>query len=199
MRKHGYELALTLAACMAFAPHVAGAEAPRDNLCSQAIPHLVDFQQASAGKDLAKIAAAARGAADAYQLCLSEAKTRTTEEPRWNYDRTRAAQFLVVEGRALAAIGDTKGAIQALQDARSLADDVVQWDGSGQTFSQSNNGSGYSTDRNTDRRGSQYKDAAKQVEAAALDELAKLNAPARRQASPAPGQSSPVPAKSPSP
>jgi hypothetical protein len=48
------------------APLCAGAaDAPRDFLCSQAVPHLVEFNAAAKTTDLTKVAAAARGAADA--------------------------------------------------------------------------------------------------------------------------------------
>lgn len=178
-------MALTLAAAALVVPLAASADVPRDNLCNQATPRLIAFHDASLSNDLTKIATAAHAAAAVYQTCLSEAKTATIEEPRWNYDRTRAAQFLVVEGRSLAATGDTVGAVKALQAARALAVDVVAWQASSQGFHQSNNGAGYSADRNTDHSGSQYKGNAQQVIAAVDEALSKLGV-AIPQASPKP-------------
>jgi hypothetical protein len=187
MRSFSFWVAAAFAACSAAAPLAGVADTHTDIVCPRAVPHLVEFQSASTGNDVKKILAAARGAADAYLTCLSEAKTRTYEEPYVNYDRTRAAQFLVVEGRALAATGDTKGAVTALQDAHALSEEVVKWQPMAQTYTQSSDVNiGNSAYHSTDHRGSRYEAEAKAVLAAADDELVKLNAPARRQTSPSP-------------
>jgi hypothetical protein len=187
MRSLSFGITVSFAACVATSSFAVAAEAPTDLLCPRAVPKLVEFRDASSGNDVRKILAAARGAADAYKTCLSEAKTRTYEEPYVNYDRTRAAQFLVVEGRALAATGDTKSAIAALQDAHALAQEVVSWLPMGQTYTQSSDVNlENSASHSTDRKGSRYQEAAKAILTAADDELVKLNAPARRQASPTP-------------
>ncbi|MBV8369697.1 MAG: hypothetical protein JO036_12330 [Candidatus Eremiobacteraeota bacterium] len=194
MRSLGIGFAAALFVCSAAVP-AAAADAPADLVCPRAVPKLVAFHDASATKDLAKILPAVREAADAYLTCLSEAKTRTYEEPYMNYDRTRAAQFLVVEGRVLALRGDTKSAVAVLEDAHDLAQQVVTWLPMSQTYIQSSNVHvGNSATRSTDRDGSRYQAEAKAVLAAADDELVKLDATPRRQASASP---SPAPSHSP--
>jgi hypothetical protein len=186
MRSYNFGLSLALAACLAGAPHVVrAADAPADTFCPRAVPKLAAFNQVAAdsGKDLAKVIVTARETANEYQLCIGEATTRVFDEPRINYDRVRASQFLVVEGRALAATGDTKGALQALKDARALADFVAKWEPSAQDYSQSNSGSGYSSSRGpADHTGSRYREAATQIVTAADTELAKLNTHPQAQA-----------------
>lgn len=186
MRSPGFAFSLLVAACLASAPHVVvAAEPPADTFCPRAVPKLIAYNQvvADGGKDLAKVATVAREAADEYQLCIEEATTRVVDEPRINYDRVRASQFRVVEGRALAATGDAKGALQALKDGRALADYVAKWEASSQSVSQANNGSGYSSSRGpADRTGSRYREAATQIVTAADAELAKLNAKPQAQA-----------------
>jgi hypothetical protein len=164
-----------------------------DDVCPRAVPKLVAFKDASASNDLTKIAAAAGAAAEAYKLCEGDAVVRLTEEPAVNYDRTRAAQYLVVEGRALAATGDKARAIDAFRDARLLAEKVVLWSPMSQTYVQSNHAPVGDTEvqragRNTDTRPSRYHDAAIEIRSAADTELEKLGS--RRQATP---ESSPKP------
>ena len=169
--------------------------APTDQICPRAVPKIVGFNDAAASKDTAKIAAAARGAADAYAVCASEAQVAkgVAVEPSVNYDKTRAAQYLVVAGRALAAGGNATEAGAVLKTARHYADDVVSWQPDAQTWhaSQTTGGAaggmsageadpgpgssgGNSAGRNTDRNGSRYKEAARQIRTAADEELAKL-------------------------
>ncbi len=185
MRSYPLALSLALVACLAGAPYaVRAADAPADTFCPRAVPSLVAFNQLAAegGKDPAKVASVAGEAAHQYQLCIGEATTNVVDEPRINYDRVRAAQFLVVEGRALAATGDAKGALQALKDARTLADFVAKWEPSAQDYSQASNG-GYSASRSTpDHTGSRYRESATQIVAAADTELAKLNTHPQAQA-----------------
>jgi hypothetical protein len=170
---------------------IAQADTFSDQLCPRAVPKLIDFRDASATKDLKKISDASRAAAEAYKTCESEAVVRTFEEPYVNYDRTRAAQFMVVEGRTLAALGDTTRALETLRDARALADKVVEWQPQSQTYQQSSKAAGNAAARNTDLRASRYHDIALEIRGAAdvaLQELA-----ARRQ----PPIPSPAPASSP--
>ena len=189
MRSLGVGIAIALIASSAAAPAKA-ADAPADLVCPRAVPKLAAYRDAVATSNLAKILPAVRSVADAYLTCLSEAKTRTYEEPYMNYDRTRAAQFLVVEGRALAATGDTHSAVAALNDAHDLAEQVVIWQPMSQTYIQSSNVHvGNHAGRSSDLDGSRYRDAAKAVLAAADDELVKLDATPRRQAKASPSPS----------
>jgi hypothetical protein len=189
---------VAVAATALAAPNAAAAAdlAPTDAVCPRAVPKIVAFNDAATSKEVAKIAAAARALADAYQLCASDAQVTkgVAVEPTVNYDKTRAAQYLVVEGRALAASGNAVEAATALKSARHFADDVATWQPESQTWHATNIGGGPGTGpsdgppssggnsaaRNTDRNGSRYKDAATQIRTAADEELAKLT-PARQQ------------------
>jgi hypothetical protein len=195
-------LSLAVALVVLAQAHPAAAQVgPADALCPRAVPKLAAFNEAKASNDMAKIAAAVRAIADAYELCASEAQVTkgVAVEPTVNYDKTRAAQYLVVEGRALAAGGNTADAIAALKKARHLADDVAIWQPESQAWhasptgggpapgagsaalgapSQASAGGGNEAHRNTDLGGSRYKDAATEIRAAADAELKKLEPPA---------------------
>ncbi|HEX3548935.1 MAG TPA: hypothetical protein VHT53_01075 [Candidatus Elarobacter sp.] len=166
------------------------APVPEDALCPRAVPKLVAFNDATGSKDVAKIGGAARDAAAAYQLCASDAQVTkgVAVEPTVNYDKTRAAQFLVVYGRTQTAGGNTAEAITAFKDAKRLASDVATWQPESQTWHASQTtgapggmhddspgpSGGNSAGRNTDRNGSRYKTAAAEIVTAADQELAKL-------------------------
>ncbi len=164
--------ALVLAVLCSAPAHAA--DAPKDALCPRAVPKISAFNDAAAAGDGAKIAAAAQAAADAYQLCAVDAQVATSIEPAVNYDKTRRAQFLVVVGRADAAVGKPAEALAALHTARTVADEVYTWLPSSTSYTTSNRTSGTSSDRNGDRVGSRYRDSAHQIQAAADAELAKL-------------------------
>jgi hypothetical protein len=192
MRSYRFGLA-TIAALLCVAPALHPAEAvPGDTYCPRAAPGLAAFSAATQGPgqhDLAKIGAAARQAAEEYQLCIGEATTRVVDEPRINYDRVKAAYFLLVEARALAASGDTKTALQAAQESRKLADFVATWQPAALGAYQNNNGSGYADTRTTDHNGSAYQPDAKAVLAGDTELLNTLTARPQAQsgASPQPG------------
>lgn len=166
-------LAMALAVLIPAFPARA-ADVPKDALCPRAVPKVSAFNDAAAGGDGAKIAAAAQAAADAYALCAVDAQVATSIEPAVNYDKTRRAQFLVVVGRADAAVGKPAEALAALRTARAVADEVYTWLPSSTSYTTSNRTSGTSSDRNGDRVGSRYRDSAHQIQAAADAELAKL-------------------------
>ncbi|HEV3088201.1 MAG TPA: hypothetical protein VGX96_13345 [Candidatus Elarobacter sp.] len=191
-------VAVALGALAAARPATADTP-PADTICPRAVPKVVAFNEAATSKDVAKITAAARSAAEAYQLCASDAQVAkgVAVEPTVNYDKTRAAQFMVVEGRALAATGNATDAVAVLKNARHLADDVFGWQPESQTWHASSTGGGPSNSddagpssggnsaaRNADRNGSRYREAAKAIRSAADDELAKLGAPAAAPAKP---------------
>lgn len=183
----------------AAAPALAGT-ASADTICPRAVPKLVAFNDAAASKDIAKIAAAARGAADAYSLCASDASVAkgVAVEPAVNYDKTRAAQYLVVLGRALAANGNATEATTALKNARQYADEVFGWQPDAQKWhaSQTTGGTGHGdlppdaaggnmAVRNSDRDGSRSKETARQIRAAA-DEALEALIPRRQSTIPSP-------------
>jgi hypothetical protein len=172
-------VAVAACAVASASPAAAADVALSDPLCPRAVPQIAAFNEAASSKDVVKITSAVRGVADAYVVCVSEAQVKkgVAVEPTVNYDKTRAAQYLVVLGRALAASGNTADAVTALKNARQFADDVVGWQPASQTWHASNV-AGNSASRNVDANGSRYKDAAKEIRTAADDELAKLGAPA---------------------
>jgi len=127
-------LALTFsaAAVVTFvAPASAAPVAAADPMCPRAVPRLVAFNDAGRSSDLGKIAQAAQAVAEIYEACAADAQSRTgrflSAEPFLNYEKTRAAQFLVVEGRALIASGNLAAGIDAMKEARRLADYVATW------------------------------------------------------------------------
>jgi hypothetical protein len=131
---------------------------------------------------LRKIAAAANGIVLAYHLCEADARLAPQAEEPWiNYLVARQAQYMVVEGRCYAALGDTARALQAFKDSDHLAEVVAEWI----PTSVGLNG------RITDRRPSTYKPAALDIRAADAYEIARLQS--RRQ-SRRPGVTGPAPA-----
>jgi hypothetical protein len=139
--------------------------------------------------------------AEIYEACAADAQTRTggflSAEPFLNYQKTRQAQFLVVEGRALIAIGNLAGGMQAMRDARRVANYVANWQPESigwETTGRANftnSGSmrvNVATDdtgvrapvdastaqRNTDRQGSRYQAAALEIRAAAEEVLVRV-------------------------
>jgi hypothetical protein len=169
------------------AAHPASAAPPfSDTLCPRAVPKVVAFNEAATSNDAAKIRDAAHGAGDAYRGCAidRQASDSTAIEPSVNYNKTRAAQFLVVAGRLDAAAGDAKAAAATLHDARALAADVVDWQPQSLSYSASNGSAGNSSSRNSDRNGSRFKSNAQEILTAADQELAKLagSAPAAQPA-----------------
>ena len=192
----GYAVALLLCfSCMSGpsfgapspAPDALVTPAPIDKLCSRAPARIAGFDAAVANWDLRKIAAAAHAVAFAYHLCELDARTPASpenggqahpDEPEVNYLFARQAQYMVVEGRCYAALGDTAHALQTFKDSDHLAEIVAEWI----PTSVGLNG------RNTDRRPSMYKPAALDIRAANAYEIAKLQArrQSRRPGMPAP-------------
>jgi len=152
----------------------ASAQSFSDTLCPRATPKVVAYKAATDTKDPAKIAAAARDAAEAYQLCVSEGQVNYPIEPTVNYDKTQAAMYLFAEGRALAVAGDVKNAVAPLQTSRKLADDVVEWQPQSQSFYASNGSEGDSAAHNSDRNGSRYRGSATDIRNADDQFLARL-------------------------
>ncbi len=170
-------IVLTGAALLAGAmPLPSSADTPfSDTLCPRAAPKVVAFKESGATKDAAKIANAARDAAEAYRLCASDAQVNYPVEPTVNYDKTQAAMYLFAQGRALAVSGDVKDAVPVLRDSRKLADDVALWQPQSQGFSASNGLEGDTAGHNTDRNGSRFRESATQIRDAATQLLVKLD------------------------
>lgn len=171
---------------------------PSDTICPRAVPKIVAFTDAVATNDAAKIAAAARAAADTYQLCAADAQSsvNVAVEPTVNYDKTREAQYLVVAGKALLASGNDTDGVSTLKTARKLADDVAGWQPSSIAFNSTNHAGhatgdsggpadASTTQRNADRNGSRYKAAAIEIRDAADAALIRPQA-AQPAASPKP-------------
>lgn len=191
--------ALAATSVVALTPATAAA-AFSDGLCPRAVPKVVALDDAAPTSDFTKISAAARDAAVAYQICTSEAQTTkgTAVEPTVNYDKTREAQFLVVEARALVAAGNPADALAPLKEARRLADDVATWQPGAQTWRASQNTGapggnnadntglrgGNTAYHSSDRDGSRYKEAATEIRSSADELLTRVQA--RAPASPKP-------------
>lgn len=156
-------LAVT-AAAVAWQP-VPAAAANGDDLCPRALPKIDEFTAAAKASDVAKISDSAAAAAEAFRLCMVDARISGPIEPRYNFDEMRAAYFVTVHGRALLAQGKRDDAIAAFKDARSLANEVAVWQPDSNAWS-GNNITGTSSGRNSDLRPSQYKDAAIQIRTA---------------------------------
>jgi hypothetical protein len=199
--------ASAVAAVALAVPAIAGPVAAADPMCPRAVPKLVAFNGAGASSDLGKIAQAAREVAEIYETCAADAQSHTggflSAEPFLNYEKTREAQFLVVEGRALIANGNLAGGMQAMRDARRVADYVANWQPESigwETTNRANftntapvvfHGAAHiivATDdtgvnapvdasmarRNTDRQGSRYQTAALEIRAAAEEVLVRI-------------------------
>lgn len=136
-----------------------------DKLCPRALPKIDDFTAAAKASDVAKISDSAAAAADAFRLCMVDARVTGPIEPLYNFDEVRAAYFSTVHGRALLALGKRDEAIAAFKDARSLANEVAVWQPDSNAWS-GNNVTGTASGRNSDLRPSQYKDAAIQIRVA---------------------------------
>lgn len=188
----GAVYAITVAAA------VAAPAPPADTICPRAVPKIVAFTDAVATNDAMKIAAAARSAADTYQLCAADAQSsiNVAIEPTVNYDKTREAQYLVVAGKALLAAGNEPDGVSTLKNARKLADDVAGWQPSSIAFNSTNHAGhatgdsagpadASTTQRNADRNGSRYKAAAIEIRDAADAALVRPQA-AQPAASPKP-------------
>ena len=186
-------LIIAVAAASVVSGRPAAAAPPfADPLCPRAVPKVLDFNAAGASNDAGKIAATARAAADAYQLCAADAQVTkgVAIEPTVNYSKTREAQFLVVEGRALLTLGNNADALAPLKNARRLADEVATWQPEPQLWvaSQTTGGTamaggnsptqngGNTAMHNSDKDNSRYKTAALEIRATADEALGRFQA-----------------------
>jgi hypothetical protein len=154
-----------------------------DKLCPEATQYVLAVGAVSQNDTPQKQYDALHAAVNAYDTCGKRHLASAEIEPGVHYAYTRQASFGVVEARALLALNRTADAKRELENSKRLAQDVVEW-------KQSYNQSGANiASSGSDNRPSIYRDAAKEVLAAANDMLAKLAAPA----------ASAIPAPAPSP
>jgi acyl-homoserine lactone acylase PvdQ len=179
-------LALAVAASLCASTHPAQA-AFSDQICPEATQYVVALGQlqpapplgnAPAGDSAQKVYDVARAATSAYDTCSKRHLSNGNAEPGVHYAYTREASFGILEARALLALNRPGDAKAVAQNSKRLAQEVFDWR---RSIAQSG---GIISSSGSDNRPSIYRDAAKDIVAAADDMLAKLAAPAAN-ASPA--------------
>jgi hypothetical protein len=138
-----------------------------DVLCPESVQRVQAMSKMKAADPPAAVYEAVRAAMDAYQVCLERQLGDGNIEPGVHYAQLREAQFGVLAGRALAALGRVEDARTELERDRKLAANVAEWQ-------YSNSGSNIGVNKGTYGQYSVYRDTAKDVVAAADAELARL-------------------------
>jgi hypothetical protein len=156
-----------------------------DQLCPEATQYVVALGTVKP-TDAQAVYAAVHAVAAAYDTCSKRALADGNVEPGVHYAYTREASYEIVEARALVAMNRPGDAKALTQNAKRLAQDVIDWR---RSYEQSGSGNSI-TSSGSDTRPSTYRDSAKDIVAAANDLLAKIAA------MPAPATSA-VPAPSP--
>lgn len=168
----------------AFAAAGARADAAfSDQICPEATQYVVALGQLTASDPPQRVHDVAHAAANAYDNCGKRQLSDANVEPGLHYAYVREAGFALVEARALVALNRPADAKPIVQNAKRIAQDVLDW-----RRSYGQGGSNISSS-GSDNRPSVYHDSAKDIVAAADDMLAKLAAPAP--AAPAAATSSP--------
>ena len=178
-------LALAAFAVLAAAATPAGAATITDQLCPEASQYVNAMAQLSQTDPPQKIYDAAHAVTSAYDTCQKRHLSVGEVEPGVHYAYVRQAQYGVVEARALLALNRPGDAKAVLETSKRLAAEVYDW----------RRNMSFGGD-SKDSRPSIYRDAAKEIVAAASEMLAKLNAPS---AAPMVPMSTPAPRSSPSP
>jgi hypothetical protein len=169
-----------------------------DSICPEATQYVIAVGKLTTGDPPQKVYDAAQAAVDAYARCSKDKLANGFREPE-HYADTRSAQFAVLAARALIQLDRREDARRELKQYRALAQNVVDWQsdngvvaplhkptsGSGGEVSA---GSGPENLSNS-RRGSLYRDTAKEIVSAIDGVLTQLDV-SRPQAQP---PASPVP------
>jgi hypothetical protein len=157
-----------------------------DALCPEATQYVVALGQVPPNDPPQRIYDAARATTAAYDSCAKRQLADAKIEPGVHYAYTRQASFAILEARALVALNRPSDAKAVVLNAKRLAQDVFEW-----RRSIDQNGS-YIASSRSNNQPSFYRDAAKDVIAAADDMLAKLSAvPPAATAVPAPAATGP--------
>jgi hypothetical protein len=161
-------LALAVAAVLLVPASRAGAQAAfSDRLCPEATQYVVALGKMTSTDTPQQVYDVAHATTAAYETCATRYLGNGQIEPQVHYAYTRQASFSIIEARSLVALNRAADAKRVLQNSRRLAADVFEW-------------------RTSDKRPSNYRDAAKDIIAAADADLAKLSATASPAASAAP-------------
>jgi hypothetical protein len=161
-----------------------------DIVCPEASQYVVAVGQLKPSDPPQRVYDAANAAAVAYDVCAKRQLADANLEPGVHYAYTREAGFAIVSARALIALNRQSDAKAVVQNARRLAQDVVDWRRSIQQ-----NGSVIASS-GSNNQPSAYRDAARDVVAAADQLLANLSGV--EASSPAPAASAvPAPASTP--
>nr|MDQ6925208.1 hypothetical protein [Candidatus Eremiobacteraeota bacterium] len=143
-----------------------------DQICPEATQYVVALGTMTRTDPPQKQYDALHAATSAYETCAKRKLTDAKIEPDLHYAYTRQASFGIVAARALLAMNRPAEAKRELENSKHLAQEVFDWR---RSISQS--GSVISSS-GSDNRPSIYRDAAKDIVAAADDMLNKLAAPA---------------------
>jgi len=161
--------ALALVIILAGAASARADAAFSDQLCPEATQYVVALGTVKP-TDAQAVYAAVHAAANAYDNCSKRQLSDGNIEPGVHYAYTREASYEIVEGRALVALNRPADAKTVTQNARRLAQDVIDWR---RSYEQSSSGNSI-TSSGSDTRPSTYRDSAKDIVAAANDLLTKL-------------------------
>ena len=172
--------ALVLAAILVCAPSARADAAFSDQLCPEATQYVLALGAMSQTDPAQKRYEALHATTNAYDTCAKRHLANAEVEPGAHYAYTRQASFGLVEARALIDLNRPADAKREIENSKRLAQEVFEWR---RSISQA--GSNISSS-GSDTRPSIYRDAAKEIVAAANDMLAKLAAPAPPAASAAP-------------
>jgi hypothetical protein len=159
--------ALALVIILAAAASARADAAFSDQLCPEATQYVVALGTVKP-TDAQAVYAAVHAASNAYDTCSKRQLADANVEPGVHYAYTREASYEVVEARALLALNRATDAKAVAQNAKRLAQEVIDWRRSYQQSGSSIVSSG------SDTRPSAYRDSAKDIVAAANDLLAKL-------------------------
>lgn len=165
MRKMRLALAAVTLSLICAPVAAPAAERFSDPLCPQATLKVIEFTEIGAQPkiNLADLRKVTREVVDRYDDCTKQKLADGYIEPKMHYAQTRAASFLVVVARVEANMTDFDAAQTDLDRAQSLATEVRDWTPMSQSYTTSGTAAGMSSDRNTSRRDSDYKESAKAI------------------------------------
>ncbi len=163
MRKIRFAIA-ALALSLICAPAGVRAAEFSDTICPQATPKVIEFTEMGAQPkiNLADLRKVTHEVVDRYDDCAKQKLADKYIEPKMHYAQTRSASYLVVAARVEASMTDFESAQSDLDRAKFLAAEVSDWTPMSQSYSSSNK-TGLSSDHNTSKRDSDYKEAAKAI------------------------------------
>jgi hypothetical protein len=174
---------LTLAVAVLLVPASRADAAFSDQLCPEATQYVLALGTISPNDPAQKRYDALHAATTAYDTCAQRHLADANIEPGVHYAYTRQASFGVLEARALLDLNRPADAKREAETCKRLAQDVFDW-----RRAVAQGGSNIASS-GSDTRPSIYRDAAKEIIAAANDLLAKIAAP--------PASAAPAPAASP--